>query len=339
MPSASSVINVLIVGDARKLVGALGKADKATGGLVGSAAKLAGGLFVADKAINTAFDFVQGGLNEFDRLGDAITRVDISLGVLGPNLQKTAGNFERLGQSKQDMLELEANFVGLGTAVGILQAPLQENAENAAATAAAIALLDDSDPTAVIDQIAKAANGNAKAMEALEISVNEADVRTLAYKQTNKSLNDTLSEGELATARMTLVLQALKPKLDAASTGTMDLEQHQKQLQAKLETFQAQLGEAVTPVLIDFFEGLEVVGNELGNVEKGLKDFGDSVTAMARTVAGPLGNLNDLLGGIGDFFGMNHKTTLSLNVQTNDRDLLAAVQREERRNSGPQGRD
>ena len=40
MARANSVINVSIIGDAKKLIGAVGDADKATGGLIKSAAKV-----------------------------------------------------------------------------------------------------------------------------------------------------------------------------------------------------------------------------------------------------------------------------------------------------------
>ena len=314
MASASSVIRVSIIGDAKKLTGALSQADKATGGLLASTAKLAAGAIAIERVGTVAADFIGDSIAEFDRLGDATFNLTTQLGDLAGPLIDTADQFSRIGASKQDIIEMEARFADLATATGIADTQIAMFADDAAATAAAMALLSDKEPDVILDLIAKAAGGSAKAAKELGVSL-------LANVDPATQLNNILTQ--------------LKPKLDAATTGTMDLEQQQKAMEARIETLQAQFGEALNPVLLDFWEGLNLAADAMGGIPEDLKQIEDA----ARTLLAPLGNLNDLLGGIGDFFNQNHSTTLKVGVQFSDREALEAVQRETRRNSGPQGRD
>ena len=314
MASASSVIRVSIIGDAKKLTGALSQADKATGGLLASTAKLAAGAIAIERVGTVAADFIGDSIQEFDRLGDATFNLQTQIGDLAGPLIETADQFTRIGASKQDIIEMEARFADLATATGLTNTEIAIFADEAAATAAAMALLSDKDPSETLDLISKAAGGSAKAAKELGVSL--------------------LSGVDPAT-QLANILQQLKPKLDAATTGTMDLEQQQKAMEARIETLQAQFGEALNPVLLDFWEGLTLAADAMGGIPEDLKQIEDA----ARTLLAPLGNLNDLLGGIGDFFNQNHSTTLKVGVQFSDREALEAVQRETRRNSGPQGRD
>lgn len=316
MASASSVIRVSIIGDVKKLNTAFSQADKATGGLLASTARLATGLFALETAGTAAAGFIGDSIDEYDRLSDATFNLQTQLGTLAGPLIESAEGFERIGASKQDMIEMEARFADIATATGIADTEIAQFADDAAATAAAMGLLSDKDPSETLDLIAKAAGGSAKAAKELGVS---------------------LLDGVDPATQLKNILEQLKPKLDAASTGTMDLEQHQKAMEARIETLQAKIGEQLNPVLLDFWEGLNLAADAMAGIPEDLKQIEDA----ARTILAPLGNLNDLLGGIGDFFNQKHSTTLTVNTGGDffDRALLDAVQREERRNSGPQGRD
>ena len=96
MSRATSVIDVAIIGDARKLVAATGAADKATGGLVKSTAKIVGTGLVIDKA----FEFLNGALDNADALDDATNRLEGSLGDLAKPLEDAAAGMDKIGLSR-----------------------------------------------------------------------------------------------------------------------------------------------------------------------------------------------------------------------------------------------
>src|SRR6185503_4888651 len=171
MVSASSIIRVSIIGDAKKLVGALGQADKATGGLLASGAKLATGFFAVEKGAELAAGFVADSITEFDRLQDATTNLTVQLGPLADELIKSSEGMERLGLSKQDVIELEARLADLLTTAGVADNTIAFLGDDATATAAAMALLSDKSPAEILDLIGKAAGGSSKAAKELGVEL------------------------------------------------------------------------------------------------------------------------------------------------------------------------
>ena len=85
MARANSVINVSIIGDAKKLINATKSADKATSGLLSSGTKVLGTLAVGAVTVDKAFEFLGDATKEGDRLGDSIFRLNAQIGKLaGP---------------------------------------------------------------------------------------------------------------------------------------------------------------------------------------------------------------------------------------------------------------
>ena len=282
MARGDSTIKVSIIGDAKQLVSSLKQADAATGGLLKSTAVGIGGTLLALGAVREGFQFVGDSLDEADRLGDAIQNINIQLGALAQPLIDTAGNFAKLGQSKQDMIELENRFADIATAIGIADQKIADTADDAAATAAALALLGDKTPAEELDLIAKAAGGSAKAA---------------------KELGVTLIAGADGATQLDNILAQLKPKLDAATTGTGDLEQKQAELNARVETLQASLGEKLAPALADVLQFINDEIDAIPHAIQGFQSLGRAVESAGRTMLGPLGNVRDALEGILSLLG------------------------------------
>jgi hypothetical protein len=284
-------ITVAVVGDVKGLSKALGKAEGEVGGFGKSVGKLAGvigGAFAAREV----FQFAETALAEADRLGDAQKRLELQLGDIADQLVDTADEYTKLGASTQDILELEAAFVDVGTALGVSDPLIASFADEAAATAAAVSLLGDQDAATVIDLIGKAAGGSERAMKTLGIEVTDAEVKARALADTGKRTADELTRGEIAAAAYAIILEELKPKLDAATTGSADLEQRQRELGAEWETLTGKIGAGlegpITDLLValiaavDWFEALEV---QMHGVQQAFKDalapIGNVTTALA----------------------------------------------------------
>jgi ABC-type transporter Mla subunit MlaD len=324
MATGDSVIRVSIIGDAKKLTGALKEADKSTGGLLKSTAKLAAGGFLAFQGVGQAFDFLKTSTEEADRLGDAMDRLRLQVGPeFTGQLEKTAGAFTKIGASSQDMLELEAIFADFGTTAGITDAKIAGTAESVAALATALTLSDDSgrDANAMLDLITKAAGGSAKAA---------------------KELGVTLLDNVDASTQLDNIMAQLKPKLDEATTGTGDLEQSQRELQARTEDLSAKLGEKLAPALdtvlgfiLDEIDAIPKAIAGFGMLDDAIGRFGDQslgglvkVSDLLGTIIGALPGVNSLVGA-GQIAGRNapssrppeHHTTNN----TNDRNTRNGV--------------
>ncbi len=271
MARASSVISVSIIGDAKKLISATGQADVATGGLIKSFAKLA----VVGIAVREGFDFLQGSTEEADRLNDAITRLNIQLGPgFTGDLEATASGFRKIGASSQDILTLEANFADLATTLGIANPDIADTAANVAAVATAVSLLEDVDPDTVIEQIGKAAGGSERAALALGV---------------------TLLDNVDATTQLKNILEQLQPKLDSVTTGTADLEQSQRTLQASVEELQGKIGGPLSDALAQVVGFINDEIDAIPHAIEGWQMLGGAIEGAARDALGPLAQVADAI--------------------------------------------
>jgi len=231
------------------------------------------------------------------------------------------------------MLELEAAFADVATATGIADPLIASLADNVAATAAAVSLLGDQDPATVVDLIGKAAGGSEKAMKALGVSLTDAEVATRAMADTGKTNTKSLTDQELATARLELILEQLKPKLDAATTGTADLETRQGELNARVETLQASLGEKLAPALATVLGFINDEIDAIPGAIEGWQMLGATIEGFARGVLGPLGNVRDALEGILDLLNSVRSKSPDFDARdmaggSSDRSTSSALRRE-----------
>jgi len=292
--NADSTVRVNIIGDAKKLQNATDKAEKAIGGFstsgaIKQAGLALGGLFAVDKV----FDFANSALNEVDRLGDATDRLRATVPGLADDLVATAGGMERLGQSKQDVLELEARFVDLATAAHLSDEAIGATTPTSVEAAAALAQLGigGGDTATVLDLIGKAAGGSSKPLKELGIDLTDTEVEARAMADTGKDNADALTEGELAAARLSLILEQLDPRVKAVTEGTRDLESVQGELNAKFETFTGNVGDALDGPLIELLGWLMATGEE---ADRGAKSI-NAVSGAFDDLEGQVGDVVDIL--------------------------------------------
>lgn len=302
MARADSTIRVNIIGDAKSLQRAAGQAETSVSGmnkkLVAAGAAIAG-VFAVEQLVQ----FGDTALKEADRVGDAAGILESQLGDLAQPIIDAADEFDRLGASEGDMLDLEVAIVNIGTALGLTKEQLAGTATEAATTAAALALITDTDADTWIDQIGKAATGSERALRALGISVTDAEVVARALATTGKDTADALTDSELAAARLEIILEKLAPRIEEVTSGTGDLEQKQAQLEAKFETLTGKIGAAIEGPLNDLLgfvisgiAGFELLSQRLDSAGVSF----DLVTASIRAMVAPLTLVSDLVGGLID---------------------------------------
>lgn len=312
MARADSTIRVNVIGDASSLQDASKKAEKSVSG-IGKAAKLAGAAIVAGFAVDQVLDFAQTALGEADRIGDASARLEAQLGDLATPLIEASAGFEQLGQSKQDVLELEARFTDLATAAELSAEQIAKNAPSATEAASALALLGlgGGDAATVLDLIGKATDGATKPLKELGISLTDAEVQARAMADTGKTNAKSLTDQELAAARFALIMEQLGPRITSVTEGSADLEQRQSELQARFETLTGKIGQAVEGPLNDFLgwvlEGIDGLGQldqfvEL--VDKSIRDALTPIARMADNLRGLVGVIDDVLSGLGKILGI-----------------------------------
>lgn len=313
MARADSTIRVNIIGDAQELSKAAGKAEKSIGGL-GKAAVLGGAAIAGAFAAEQLVEFGQTALKEADRVGDAMGRIEASL---GPDLSRAiidrADDFSQFGASEGDMLELEARIIDIGTAAGVAAADLAPFAEQAAAIASQLALVTDIDAATWIDKIGKAAaSGDMRSLRDLGIFLDDAAVNAQALIDTGKEFVEELTPMEIATARQTVVLGLLNDKYGDLFASADDLEGKQAELGAKFETLTGQIGSHIEGPLSDLLEitltliekwelGIEVLGRLGVQFSQVLPP---QIKTAADGLAAFLGILNDTIAGMNELIGL-----------------------------------
>lgn len=265
MATASSVIKVSIIGDASKLKKSIGQANAGVGGFQSNVKKAAfgigaalGGLF----AISKGFEFIGDSLNEADRLGDSMDNLNRIIGKVNTaKLREAADEFQDLGLSSQDVLELSVGFARIAKAAGLKPGLIADYADDVAAVAQALSLVDEKgrDAQQIVDIIAKAIRkpftGKSKELGILGIKASEARVIKEALEASGKVNPDNLTDAELAAARLMIIMDKLKTVIPEALANP-DLEMKQAEMNARIEELQGQLGTAIAPVLADSLQGL-----------------------------------------------------------------------------------
>jgi hypothetical protein len=280
---ADSVIKVSIIGDAQKLIKAFGQADAATGGVLKSGLKV----LAATKVIDTAFDTIGDFVKQGDRVGDALSRIQSSLGDTdAAKLKAIAGSFTELGVSAPDFLELTASFSEFASATGNIKPDQIFNmASGVGELAGAMARLHDMDP----EEVAKAA--------ALFISGGRGAEG--AAKLFGIDFDKTLTPFE----RYSELMAKLPGLVDSVTGANAGLDDKQSELNAKWETFESEVGPAVEGVLSDILTFILDEIDAIPGAVQGWQNLGKAIEDFGRTALGPLGNVRDALEGILNLLG------------------------------------
>lgn len=275
MARADSVIRVSIIGDAKKLIGALNTANTATGGLLASAAKG----FIAFQAVDKAFDAVNSVVENADRAGDAMARLESSIGATDTaKLDAISGNFNELGVSAPDFLELTAGFAEFAAASGnIKPEAVAGMAAGVGQLAGAFGRVNDEDPNQMAIDISNfIAGGRGAAAAAKELGVQ--------FDATATPLE-----------RYDILMEKLPGLMGAVTDESAGLDDKQSELQARWET----LGKEVGPLLEQTLSNiLGFILDEIDAIPSAIDGFemlGAAIEGMARDALAPLARLVDLL--------------------------------------------
>jgi hypothetical protein len=305
---ARGIIRVDIIGDSKGLQTELKKGGAAFGAIAAASGIATGALIgFAERGLAAAVDFLGGSIAEADRLGDALTRLQTQLPGFEDDLESIADDFERFGISKQDGLELIALFADLGTAAGIADPLIATLADEVLATAGAMSLITDLTPDQIVEAIGKAADGAEKPLKLLGIALDENAVNAAALELSGKGAADELTEGELAAGRLVVILDELKPRLDAVAESEADVESKGRELQARMETLQGVIGQKLEPVALQMLEWLDDLFVGIGFVAYAFGTLPGAIAGVQRgieDILSPLARLVDLLAEFGRLVGL-----------------------------------
>lgn len=280
MARGDSIIRVSIIGDASGLNKTIGQVDTKLGTLTKIGAGI-GGALIGLQAIDKGFEFIGSSLDKADAFADAFDTLGRQITPeFADRIKDVAFDFSNIGLSADEVGTLAANFANLATAAGVTAPAIATMTPDLLEVAAAIAAKTGKTVDEVVTDLGKAAQGSQKPVADLGIVV-----------------DDTLNPDALILS----ILEQAKTLYGEAGAAADDYAGKQEALNAKWDNFSIKVGAALEGPLsgvLDFF--IAIVDRDIPNMMEGLSDLGQGFEDFGRFALGPLGNVRDALGGIGD---------------------------------------
>ncbi len=265
---SSSVINVLIAGDAKKLKKALGNAGSSIAdfskkiGAIGATAGVAlAGL--GAKATMMAVDFEEGLSKAQQIFGDASASIEAN----------AKGAATAVGLSQAEFLDAASSFGVFGKAAGLTGGDLSGFADEMVTVAADVASFNNLRPEEALEKLQAGLRGSNEPLQSIGILINAAAVEAKALEMGLGDANGEISEGNKIMARQALILEELGKQgaLGDFERTSGGLANQMRILKARFKNVAIEIGKKLIPIAMKVSK---VIGKLAGFGEKLVKIFG-----------------------------------------------------------------
>jgi hypothetical protein len=258
--SASRTLKLNILAETKDLVAGLNKAQSEAnnaGGKMGAAfdkfkvAIAAAGAAVGAFAIKFGVDAVKAASN----LSETISKVNVLFGKSAAEVNKFADSAAKnFGQSKQQALDAAATFATFGKAAGLAGDDLVKFSTDFTGLASDLASFNNTTPEQAITAIGAALRGEAEPLRNYGVLLNDATLKQAALElgiisTTNQALTP---QQKVLAAQKVIYEQTGAAQGDFARTSE-GLANQQRILAAEFENVKASVGNALLPVVTEFF--------------------------------------------------------------------------------------
>jgi hypothetical protein len=257
MAAGSSVINVAILGDARKFKKAVGEASSKLGAFSAKVGSVSGNIVKGFGIMGGAAGglAIVAGKQLFD-LGEELTSLDQKIGTVfsGESLDKVTGWADEVA-ARMGLTSTQA--AGLAANAGDLLKPMGFTADEAASMSTEViglagALSEWSGGQRSVEETAeilsKALLGERDSLKSLGISINQAEVDQRALSIAQAAGREEINEMDKALATQQLILEKSTDAQEAFAAGGNDLTAAQNKLKAAFGELQERLARKLLPV-------------------------------------------------------------------------------------------
>lgn len=270
-------------GLAKEKIDSVGASALASGGLLKTA--LAGGAIAAGLALTA---FAVGGISKATDLAESQSKVGVVFKESAGEIERFAsGSARNLGLTKQATLEAAGTFGNLFSSIGIGLPKTTEMSQGLVKLAADLASFNNIDPTVALEKLRSGIVGEIEPLRSLGVSFNAADVERKAFELGLVSAGGKADDSAKAQARYALILEKTALAQGDFARTSDGLANQQRILKAQVSDLQAELGQALIPVLnqvaqvaIPVISGINGISEKvgglgaiLGNVARGASPF------------------------------------------------------------------
>ena len=278
---------------------------------LGDIAKTAAAAFATTKIV----EFGREAINAAADMGETISKAGVLFGDAVGQVEAFAeGAAASLGQSKQEALDAAATFATFGKAAGLTGNELATFSTELTALASDIGSFQNADPSEVVQALGAALRGEAEPMRRFGVLLDDA---TMRQKALELGIIDTVKNA-LTPQQKILAAQALIFEQTGDAQGdfarTSDsLANQQRILAAEMKNVQAELGQALLPVMkqlagiaLDVLGAFQSLPEPMQKLAGVTAIAGGAFLSASKTLQGlgmAAGKANKALGAIGLLIG------------------------------------
>ena len=278
---------------------------------LGDIAKTAAAAFATTKIV----EFGKAAVDAAADMGETLSKAGVLFGSAVGQVEDFAeGAASALGQSKQEALDAAATFATFGKAAGLTGNELAKFSTDLTALASDIGSFQNADPSEVVQALGAALRGEAEPMRRFGVLLDDA---TMRQKALELGIIDTVKNA-LTPQQKILAAQALIFEQTGDAQGdfarTSDsLANQQRILAAEMKNVQAELGQALLPVMkelagiaLDVLNAFSELPEPVQKVAGVTAVAGGAFLSASRALQGlglAAGTANKALGAIGLLIG------------------------------------
>jgi len=249
-------LKLSFLADVKNLVDGLNKGKKETetfGDKIDNINKKVGLAFAAMGAAATAMavKFTKDAIGAASDLEETISKVGVIFGDTAGEIDKFASTAAmRIGQSKQQALDAAANFAIFGKAAGLSGQALVDFSVDFVALASDLASFNNTTPEDAIMAIGAALRGEAEPLRRYGVLLNDATLKAAAMELGIYAGNGALTAQQKILAAQKVILEQTGLAQGDFERTSDGLANSQRQISAAVADAQAQLGQALLPVML-----------------------------------------------------------------------------------------
>jgi hypothetical protein len=248
-------LKLSLLADTKNLIDGLNKGQKESqtfGDKIDAINKKVGLAFAAMGAAATAMavKFTKDAIGAASDLEETISKVGVIFGDTAGEIDKFASTAAmRIGQSKQQALDAAANFAIFGKAAGLSGQALVDFSVDFVALASDLASFNNTTPEEAIMAIGAALRGEAEPLRRYGVLLNDATLKAAAMEMGIYSGNGALTAQQKILAAQKVILEQTTLAQGDFERTSDGLANSQRQISAAVADAQAQLGQALLPVI------------------------------------------------------------------------------------------
>ena len=308
MASKKASISVAIIAEATKAKAGFAEAEKAAGSFSNQMTNLTKTV-AATFATKAITDFAKSSISAASDLGESINAVQVTFGEAADGILKFGETASRtVGLSAQDFNGFAVQFAGFTKQIAGDQGDIVAVTQDLTTRIADFASVMNLDIPRAAQIFQSSLAGSTEPIRAFGIDLSAAAVAAFAVEQGIADSASTMTEAEKVQARYLLLMQETEKTAGDFANTSDSLANSQRILQADFKNMQAEIGQALVPVMAQL---VEIAKTAVG-VFTSLPEPLQKIVTLTAVIGGGMASASRAIQGFGVSAGVANKAVGAL---------------------------